>query len=237
MGSYGGSHDGVWFFDSSTENWQLATEDGPSRAGASAAVEVDSQRLIVCLGLERRRFRADDFPSSTGVFDLRMQRWDWNAWQQNSQLEDSKVASQPCSRRNAASAALGHRLIISGGYSDSLSGTVGDTWVLNMRSGHWTQISERGSPELEGHKAVFSGLDLFTFGGHSAHVTSSKRGMSVHMLALGREESPNFQDESEESDDSHGNSDDPRNAHLPRLLAQQPRQAGEYTLRHRISEP
>jgi len=54
-----------------------------------------------------------------------------------------------------------------------------------MRSGQWHDHSVIGAPELEGHKAVVSGLDFFTFGGHSAPGTYPRKSISVHRLALG----------------------------------------------------
>eukprot|EP00931_Biecheleriopsis_adriatica_P055019 TRINITY_DN32451_c0_g1_i2.p1 TRINITY_DN32451_c0_g1~~TRINITY_DN32451_c0_g1_i2.p1 ORF type:complete len:513 (-),score=96.42 TRINITY_DN32451_c0_g1_i2:9-1502(-) len=227
----GGSRSGVWMFDSSSEEWTQACEDGPSSAGASAAVEVDSQRLVVCLGVQRDRFRfGDSFLTSASVFDLRMQRWDQNAWSRSCE-SDREQLLQPTARRNAATAALGHRLIIAGGHSDASGGTVGDTWLLNMRSGSWSQLPA-ASPELEGHKAVLSGLDMFTFGGHSSPGTYPRRGISAHMLTLGQGESlPGPMLDSEQSEEgSDTDSDDDGPGTIPvqlllRLLAAQRRAA------------
>lgn len=32
--------------------------------------------------------------------------------------------------------------------------------------GTWKMLDYKGAPQVEGHKAVASGLDIFTFGGH-----------------------------------------------------------------------
>lgn len=193
----GGSQAGVWIFDSSSELWMRASETGPACAGHSAALDVDSQRLVVCLGVRRERraslLAGDSFLSDACAFDLRMQRWDDSAWKNYEPPPDAKGPCQdagpplrPCARRNAAAAALGRQLVVSGGYSDERGSALADTWTLDMRTGTWSLLAANGAPKLEGHKAVMSGLDMFTFGGHLSPGTYPRRTMSVHMLSMGQ---------------------------------------------------
>lgn len=196
----GGSQAGVWIFDSSSELWMRASETGPACAGHSAALDVDSQRLVVCLGVRRERrasLLADDsFLSDACAFDLRMQRWDDSAWKNYAPPsdangpchagQDEEPPLRPCARRNAAAAALGRQLVVSGGYSDERGSALADTWTLDMRTGTWSLLAAKGAPELEGHKAVMSGLDMFTFGGHLSPGSYPRRTMSVHMLSMGQ---------------------------------------------------
>lgn len=73
--------------------------------------------------------------------------------------------------------------------SDEAGGTLGDTWSWNMVTGKWNLLAATGAPELEGHKAVVSGLDMFTFGGHRRVGAFPHPGISVHTLSLGQEPS------------------------------------------------
>ena len=43
-----------------------------------------------------------------------------------------------------------------------------DTWVFDVARGAWRELAAAGAaPALEAHKAVVSGFDVHTFGGHS----------------------------------------------------------------------
>ncbi|CAE7910232.1 Pds5a, partial [Symbiodinium necroappetens] len=55
-----------------------------------------------------------------------------------------------------------------------------------MRSGMWAQMAEQGAPRMEGHKAILSGLDMFTFGGHALLGRFPRPTVSVHRLSLGK---------------------------------------------------
>ena len=135
-----------------------------------------------------RPFIEDSFMKTTSVLDLRMGRWDPDAWNGLWPDEQSPApaTAAPPARRNAAAASLGHRIIVSGGYNDEEFTSLEDTWSLNMRSGVWTRISEQGAPRMEGHKAILTGLDLYTFGGHSLLGQFPRPTISVHRLALGK---------------------------------------------------
>jgi len=230
----GASRSGVWIFDSSTEQWQQACADGPSVAGAAASFEVDSQRLVVCLGVQRTAFRfGDEFLKNVSVFDLRMQRWDEHAWTSQRPTEEDPLAAnrEPCVRRQVAAGTFGHRLIVSGGHSEN-SDTLSDIWSLNLRTGRWTELSSQG-PRLAAHKAVISGLDFFTFGGHSSTGVYSSKGMSMSIVQLGQEprvssesEEPSTQDSEEQSSESQSEESDDEADGIPiqllmRLLAAQ----------------
>ena len=117
-----------------------------------------------------------------------MGRWDPDAWNgaEASEPDAEEAAPAPLARRNAAAASVGHRIIISGGYNDEDFTSLQDTWSFNMRSGIWTQIAEQGAPRMEGHKAVVSGLDMFTFGGHALLGQFPRSTVSVHRLSLGK---------------------------------------------------
>lgn len=43
----------VWAFQSDTGGWQKLCEGGPAPAGHVAAVDRDSQRLLLCFGVNR----------------------------------------------------------------------------------------------------------------------------------------------------------------------------------------
>ena len=137
-----------------------------------------------------RPFVEDNFMKTTSVLDLRMGRWDPDAWKgvgDRDPLDDQDAApAAPLARRNAAAASLGHRIIVSGGYNDEEFTSLEDTWSFNMRSGKWAQMAEQGAPRMEGHKAILSGLDMFTFGGHALLGRFPRPTVSVHRLSLGK---------------------------------------------------
>lgn len=43
-------------------------------------------------------------------------------------------------------------------------------------------LDHKGAPQVEGHKAIASGLDIFTFGGHTLRATFEGPDVSVHKL-------------------------------------------------------
>ncbi|CAE7593276.1 Pds5a [Symbiodinium sp. CCMP2456] len=184
----GSSRDAVWTFDSSTEQFHKLCDGGPAPAGHVAAADDEAQRLIVCFGVRRSQpFVEDNFMKTTSVLDLRMGRWDPDAWKGVGDPSDQDAApAAPLARRNAAAASLGHRIIVSGGYNDEEFTSLEDTWSFNMRSGMWAQMAEQGAPRMEGHKAILSGLDMFTFGGHALLGRFPRPTVSVHRLSLGK---------------------------------------------------
>ncbi|OLP88562.1 Sister chromatid cohesion protein PDS5-like A [Symbiodinium microadriaticum] len=184
----GSSRDAVWTFDSSTERFHKLCDGGPAPAGHVAAADDEAQRLIVCFGVRRSQpFVEDNFMKTTSVLDLRMGRWDPDAWKGVGDPSDQDAApAAPLARRNAAAASLGHRIIVSGGYNDEEFTSLEDTWSFNMRSGMWAQMAEQGAPRMEGHKAILSGLDMFTFGGHALLGRFPRPTVSVHRLSLGK---------------------------------------------------
>ena len=109
-----------------------------------------------------------------------------DAWKGGAQDPQDTPSAAPLARRNAAAASLGHRIIVSGGYNDEEFRSLEDTWSFNMRTGRWAQIAQQGAPRMEGHKAVASGLDIFTFGGHALLGRFPRPTVSVHRLALGK---------------------------------------------------
>merc|ERR1712137_555047 len=125
--------------------------------------------------------------------------------------DPSSRMHEPCARRNPAAAVIGNNLFISGGHSDESGGTLGDTWSLNMVTGKWNLLAATGAPELEGHKAVVSGLDIFTFGGHLSVGAFPHPGISVNTLSLGQEPST----EPERVEELEGDVPDEHLRHIP----------------------
>lgn len=177
----GSSHDGVWAFQSDTGGRQKLCEGGPAPAGHVAAVDHDSQRLLLCFGVNRSpdSLNGDSFLETMNVLDLRTGRWD-NPW------KDREQVCKPGARRNPAGVTLGRHFIISGGYSEEQFATLGDTWAFDMRRGTWKLIDYKGAPQVEGHKAIASGLDIFTFGGHKLLGRFEGQDVAVHKLEIGQ---------------------------------------------------
>lgn len=75
-------------------------------------------------------------------------------------------------------------MIISGGFDNNLSTTVKDTWAFNVPRREWTRLPD-APMELEGHRALVSGLDIFAFGGHSAPGAYPAKHVVVSALSLG----------------------------------------------------
>ncbi|CAK9072936.1 unnamed protein product [Durusdinium trenchii] len=173
----GSSHDGVWTFHADTGRWTHCS-GGPAPAGHVAALDADGQRLLLSFGVRRSpdSLNGDSFLETMNVFDLRMNRWD-DLW------KDKVQVNKPCARRNPAGASIGRYFIISGGYSEEDFSTLNDTWAFDMRRGTWKLLDLNHAPPVEGHKAIASGLDLFTFGGHRLRHFEGPH-VSVHKLAL-----------------------------------------------------
>jgi len=172
----GSSVSGVWLFQSDTETWTRACAEGPSCAGHAAGVF--GQRLVVFGGVERaaRGPFGDSFLGVAKVFDLRMNQWD----------RSTRVCGlEPKARRNPTYATVGRHLIISGGWDDDTSRALSDTWALDISKSVWRKFDTVGAPALEGHKAVVSGFDLHTFGGHNGPGRYPARTLAVHALSLG----------------------------------------------------
>lgn len=172
-----GSQKGIWYFQEDTESWHRVSDAGPSCAGHAAA-SID-ERLVLFGGVQRSAravFDGDRFSSATSLFDVRRQQWD----------ETSNVQGSPISRRNPTYARVGRHMIISGGFDDTSSRALKDTWAFDASRCSWNALScYPTAPALEGHKAVMSGFDLFSFGGHSGPGSYPARTMSVHTLSLG----------------------------------------------------
>ena len=109
------------------------------------------------------------------------------------------ASSTPCARRNPSHAVLGRHLIVSGGWDDRNNRTLTDSWALDVTRATWRRFETglirpgfsgrrdavvRG-PNLEAHKAVISGFDMYTFGGHCAPGMYPSRDMSVNCLSIG----------------------------------------------------
>ena len=178
----GSSHDGVWAFQSDTGGWQRLCAGGPAPAGHVAAVDHDSQRLLLCFGVRRsaESLNGDSFLETMNVLDLRTGRWD-DPWK-----DLPYQVSKPCARRNPAAASLGRYFIISGGYSEERVEALGDTWAFDMKRGTWKMLDYKGAPQVEGHKAVASGLDIFTFGGHKLLGKFEGPDVAVYKLEVGQ---------------------------------------------------
>ncbi|CAK0890576.1 unnamed protein product [Prorocentrum cordatum] len=174
----GGTARGLWIFEADSGSWFLAAADGPSCAGHAAGV-VD-QRLAIFGGVERERGGpfGDAFRSGVAIFDLRMMRWDADSSSRRS------PGPAPRARRNPAHAIFGRSLLVSGGFDDTTHRCLTDTWCYDVPAGVWHQLPD-GAPALEGHKALVSGFDVFTLGGHSAPGRFPSRAVSVHALSLG----------------------------------------------------
>jgi hypothetical protein len=76
-------------------------------------------------------------------------------------------------------------MIISGGFDDTSSQSLNDTWAFHGSRGEWKQMSCGAAPALEGHKSIVSGFDVFSFGGHTGPGAYESRTMSLHALSLG----------------------------------------------------
>ena len=55
-------------------------------------------------------------------------------------------------------------------------------FVLHIAWGTWKLIDYKGAPQVEGHKAIASGLDIFTFGGHKLLGRFEGQDVAVHKL-------------------------------------------------------
>jgi hypothetical protein len=100
--------------------------------------------------------------------------------------------STPCARRNPAYATLGRHMLVACGWDDQRGRTLDDTWALDVARARWRPLDRhRGGglagpgPRLEAHKAVVSGFDMYTFGGHSAPGAYPHAEMTVNCLSLG----------------------------------------------------
>lgn len=91
-------------------------------------------------------------------------------------------------RRNPTYGRIGHHMIISGGFDDSSSQSLEDTWAFDAVGGTWKELLCPPAPALEGHKSVISGFDMFSFGGHTGPGQYSSRSMSLNTLSLGLNE-------------------------------------------------
>jgi len=147
-------------------------------AGHAAGCVAD--QLVVFGGVERSEMRllqGDVFSSVTSVFDLRRNTWNTNY----------RTQGNPVARRNPVHASLGNHFIISSGWDDTRNVCLADTWTLDVQRGLWTELSCEGTPRLEGHKAVMSGFDMFTFGGHNAPGRYPSEAIDIHVLSIGWE--------------------------------------------------
>uniref|UniRef100_A0A0G4HZA4 Uncharacterized protein n=1 Tax=Chromera velia CCMP2878 TaxID=1169474 RepID=A0A0G4HZA4_9ALVE len=124
----------------------------------------------------------DRFSNRVSYFDIRMQQW---------VDPPTPCGPVPAPRRNAMYATVGRHLLISGGWDDVERRCFTDTWALDIRSQQWTCLSSASggnctpAPDLEAHKGVASGYDVFSFGGHRSVGEYSSKRMVVHVLSLG----------------------------------------------------
>eukprot|EP00928_Gymnodinium_smaydae_P044730 TRINITY_DN29853_c0_g1_i1.p1 TRINITY_DN29853_c0_g1~~TRINITY_DN29853_c0_g1_i1.p1 ORF type:complete len:508 (-),score=84.58 TRINITY_DN29853_c0_g1_i1:257-1780(-) len=172
----GGSTSGLWIYASDSGTWESVSSSGPSCAGHAAGCV--GNRLAFFGGVQRgRRAFSDKFSENTALFDVRAGRWD----------QDTKIQDGPKSRRNPTYVTLGRHLLVSGGWDDSSSRSLNDTWALDVSRGVWKPLLQVAgdAPAMEGHKAVVSGMDVFTFGGHNQPGHYSSRTMAVNCLSLG----------------------------------------------------
>ena len=177
----------VWCFYSDCGKWEKLCAGGPAPAGHVAAVD-DSQRLLLCFGVRRspQSLMGDSFLETMNVLDLRTNRWD--------DLPKAEQINKPCARRNPCGTTVGRYFIVSGGYSEEAFTALDDTWAYDMRRGTWKLLGYKGAPRVEGHKAISSGLDVFTFGGHRLLGKFEGPNVSVYKLALGQ--GPDVHDQS-----------------------------------------
>jgi hypothetical protein len=117
----------------------------------------------------------DQFSDATSIFDVRREAW----------VHGCGLQGGPISRRNPIYARVGNHLIISAGFDDTSSRTLEDTWAFDASRNLWKELPNCSTPALEGHKAVVSGFDMFSFGGHTGPGVYSSRSMSVHTLSIG----------------------------------------------------
>jgi len=173
--THGGTRKGLWTYNSDENMWSQMSSEGPSCAGHAAGV-VD-KRLVFFGGVERGgSLTGDTFRQAVSVFDLRKNKWD-SSW-------SAPHGMGPVARRNPAYATLGRHLIITGGFDDQAQISRSDSWALDMSRGVWRELHCPGAPALEGHKAVVSGFDMLTFGGHSGPGQYPSRSMSVYALSF-----------------------------------------------------
>ncbi|CAE8693115.1 unnamed protein product [Polarella glacialis] len=188
---YGGlagnaSQKGVWLWHGDEERWFLVSGEGPACAGHAAGI-VDRDRLVLFGGVLRGgNARGDAFRGSVDLFDFRAGRWDQNysaTFGRPAQID----APFPSPRRNPVYCTVGRHLVVSGGWDDVRGVANSDTWALDVDRARWKQLSVCSglAPTLEGHKAVVSGMDVFTFGGKPGPGSYPARSMSVHALSLG----------------------------------------------------
>lgn len=184
---YGGlannsSAKGLWIWEGDCERWSLLSRDGPALAGHAAGIV--NSRLVLFGGVERGGQVGDDcFRGSVAAFDFRAGRWDMDY---AAHLPEG--TARPSPRRNPAYCTFGKYLIVSGGFDDQSSSPISETWALDVPGECWHKLLgslEHPSAALEGHKAIVSGFDIFTFGGHSTPGRYPSRAMSVHALSLG----------------------------------------------------
>lgn len=202
-----GSASGLFLFNEE-EGWENATQDGPSLAGHCAGHAAG--RLVLFGGIERDGSAGlgnDMFRGATHVFDTRAMRWDPDAVRgeelggnQTSQTPSRSAKRgwyhagelSPGPRRNAACATIGNRIIVQGGWDDYTMQARRDAWAFDTVRGTWTELfgdeggpADNGGPGLEAHKAVVSGFDMYTFGGHSGPGEYPSPTMSVNAISFG----------------------------------------------------
>jgi len=189
---YGGlagnaSQKGVWLWHGDEERWSLVSSEGPACAGHAAGI-VNRDRLVLFGGVLRGVGIApeDAFRGSVELFDFRAGRWDQNysATLRKPVQSDTLL---PSPRRNPVYCTVGRHLVVSGGWDDARGVANSDTWALDVDRARWKQLSVCSgvAPALEAHKGIVSGMDVFTFGGHSGPGNYPERSISVHALSLG----------------------------------------------------
>jgi len=173
-----GSNRGVWAYDIDAGNWSLLSDAGPSCAGHAAGIAGDE--LAVFGGVERAmRLHEDDFSTHTWIFDLKTNTWS------HAGVLPGQDRPAPGPRRNPVCATVGQHMIISGGWDDATFGHLDDTWAWNITKREWKRIRCNAGPQLEGHKAVVSGFDMFCFGGHSGPLGMGSGTVEVNRFSLG----------------------------------------------------
>lgn len=196
------------YYDGRQGSWSLRSTEGPGLAGHAAGCS-EQGRVVVFGGIERRTagvfagFR-DGFHQTVHIWDARADRWD----------EETSITSLdgagPLPRRQLAFATLGDQLVISGGWSDRTRGSLIDSWAFDMVRDEWailrttpgslssdlySSTAVGGARQawgedsdllcLSAHKAIVTGCDLLTFGGHKAPGEYVGASMDVRALRLG----------------------------------------------------
>lgn len=167
------------YFDLRKNQWDLLTEtrgrpwddsEDDNDGKSCSSVESDTDNSDSALPTAAVDKMEDDKAEDSGIM---------------SRTAVSESGCLPCPRRNPAYATLGRHMIITGGWDDTTQETLSDVWALDIEHSNWAKFRSLQGPKLEAHKAVISGFDMFTFGGHVGPGLYSGPHMDIECLSLG----------------------------------------------------